>query len=287
MKNKTFFYILFIFFFSVYQLNAQVYTHKAFYTSIFAGEYKKAAKILSHLKKASPNNVKTRLAYADFYYLMYETSGDREVYNILCKKNADFINKTLSVKGKLSSDEIFYLISAKAIILKIEFKKKRFLKVAKEFQSLIKYFKYAKEHETHPKLKLISGMYNYYIETAKDDYPVAYPVLIFFPSGNKNKGLNLLKECSRSNNEFISTRAKLFLANIYRADEKNFEKAQFYFQELLKNHPNNVHWRKEYIFTLRKYNRLKEAELQKSLLLKTIKNSRQLINDQIIFLKKI
>lgn len=278
--------IFFSLFFS-FQIKAQSYTTNDLYKSLFAGQYKKCVKILTGLKVKSPNDIKTRLAFADFYYLMYETTGDKEVYNTLCKKEADFVNKTLSKKKELSSDEIFYLISAKSIILKIQFKKKKYLKVAKEFQSIAKYLKYATVHETHPRLKLIAGMYNYYVETAKEDYPVAYPVLIFFPSGNKTKGLKQLTESSKVNNLFIKTRASLFLANIYKADEKDFKKSEYYFLKLLKLYPNNVHWRKEYIYTLRKYNKTQEASVQKGILLQTLKNNPFLAKDQIKYLKTI
>jgi len=287
MKKKIIISTIFFSLFFSFQIKAQSYTTKDLYKSLFAGEYKKCVKILTVLKIKSPNDIKTRLAFADFYFLMYETTGDKEVYNTLCKKEADFVNKTLSKKKELSSDEIFYLISAKAIILKIQFKKKKYLKVAKEFQSISKYLKYATNHEIHPRLKLISGMYNYYIETAKEDYPVAYPVLIFFPSGNKTKGIRLLTESSKVNNMFINTRASLFLANIYKADEKEFKKSEYYFLKLLKNNPGNVHWRKEYIFTLRKYNKTNKASVQRDILLKTIKNNSFLTKDQIEYLKTI
>jgi len=287
MQIKHIFNILLITVFSVFQVKGQSYTRQSYFKSLFAGEYKTTIKVLASLKNSSSDIVKTKLLFADFYYIMYETSGDMEVYNILCKKEADFVNKTLSEKKTLSSNEVATLISAKAVILKIQFKKKKYLKVAKEFQSIIKHLRYAIEHETHPELKLISGMYNYYIETAKEDYPIAYPVLIFFPSGNKIKGIKLLKECSRSNSIFIKTRARLFLANIYRADEKDFAKAKYYFQLLLKNNPNNVHWRKEYIYTLRKYNKVEEARNQKYILLNTIKDNPHLTKEQINFLKNI
>ncbi len=270
-----------------FQTHAQTYSIDSFYKSLFAGQYKKCATILSKLKKEKPNDIQTRIAFADFYYLMYETTGDKEVYNTLCKREADFVDNILSKKKELSSDEVFYMISAKSIILKIQFKKKKYLKVAKEFQEIIKYLKYATKHETHPKLKLTSGMYNYYVETAKEDYPIAYPVLIFFPSGNKAKGLKLLKESSKVTDLFIKTRANLFLANIYKADEKDFEKSKFYLLKNLNKFPKNIHWRKEYILTLRKYNKNEEAKKQKIILLNTIKNNPYLYSDQITFIKAL
>ena len=267
--------------------NAQINKYELFYENLFSGNYKKSAKILSSINKIYPNDIKTKLAYANFYYLMYETTGKLKAYEILCKTQADYINNKLSGKDSLTYDEVFYLISAKSILLKIQFENKKYLNVAIEAQALKKHFKFALAHKTNSKLKLISGIYNYYIETAKEDYPVAYPILLFFPSGNKITGIKQLTECSKNENNYIKTRALLFLANIYKSDEKDFNKSEFYFLMLLNKYPNNVHWRKEYILTLRKYNKFEKAKEEKMVLLEIIRNNLQLIKSQKKYLKTI
>ncbi|MCF6365136.1 MAG: hypothetical protein L3J35_02940 [Bacteroidales bacterium] len=288
MKKKSAYIIIFLII-SVYsKLSGQ--NNKlldAYFESMFSGQYKNTVKVLVSLKKDNYNDVKTRLASANFYIVMYQTSGNLEKFNILCKKEADYVNKILTEKKDLTYDEVYLIISAKSIILKIQIIKKNYLKVAKEFRKILKYFEYATEHEDNIKMKLISGMYNYYIETAKEDYPIAYPVLIFFPSGNKQKGLRLLKECTKSDEKSISIRSQLFLANMYRRDEKSFEKSNYWFKQLLQKYPANVFWLSEYIFMLREFNKLKEADFQKEKLLKIISESNQLTEEQILHLKNL
>jgi hypothetical protein len=48
---------------------------------------------------------------------------------------------------------------------------------------------FALENDHNYKMKLIAGMYNFHIENAKEDYPVIYPIAIFYPTGNKVKGV--------------------------------------------------------------------------------------------------
>jgi len=288
MKLKTtYFLFFFILSFAIKSKGQDNNFLDAYFETMFSGKYKNTTKVLATLKKDSPSEVKTRLAFANYYVVMYQTSGNLEKYNILCKKEADYVNEVLTKKKYLSYDEVYYIITAKSIILKIQIIKKNYLKVAKEFRTILKYFEYATKHEDNIKMKLISGMYNYYIEIAKEDYPVAYPILIFFPSGNKQKGLKMLKECTKSEEKSISVRSNLFLANMYRRDEKSFEDSDYWFKQLLQKYPTNVFWMSEYISMLKEFNKLKEADIQKEKLLVIISESNQLTEEQKIHLKNL
>lgn len=269
-----------------FSIKGQTYTYSSYSENLFLGNYKKVANILLHLRKKS-NSIKVHFAFADFYYIMYETSGGLEIYNSLCKKEADQIIKKLSKKKDLTDDEVFYLVSAKAIVLKIQLERKHFLKVAKEFKSIMKQLVYAKNNHTNTRLKLVAGMYNYHIVQAGLDHPIVSPILLLFPSGNKKTGISLLKQCTRTNDNYSKISALIFLSNIYSNNENDFQKAQYYHLQLIKRYPANVHWLKNYIFTLRKFKKFEEAKIQKERLVKLVNNNHQLTNSQIKYLKSI
>ncbi len=282
---KIFFFINIVF---ITQLAAQkTYSYNDYYESMFSGEYSKTRKILKYLNKYKPNDVKTKLAFSNYYLVMYDISGKSDKYYTLCKRNADFVNVKLSNKKNLTSNEVFYLISAKSILLKIQVEKKQFIRAIKDLSGIMKQFEYAQKHEGNINMKLISGMYNFFIETAKEDYPIAYPIIILFPSGNKKRGLKLLLECTTSNDKKTRIRSKLHLANIYRKDKKNFELSNLRFKQLLKEYPENVFWQSEYIKMLREFKKNIEANKQKKVLLNIIDKSKQLTLEQKEFLKKI
>ena len=285
---KKFKSILISFFILLLSLSLKAqYNYSDYTNNLFSGNYKKTANILLHLRKTSKNSIKIHFAFADFYYIMFETTGGMEIYNGLCKKEADYIIKVLRKKEHLTETEIFYLVSAKALVLKIQLERKHFLKVAKEFKSIMKQLVYAKNHPSNPLLRLVAGMYNYHIEQAGLDHPIVSPILLFFPSGNKTKGLSLLKQCTKFKDVYIKISAFIFLSRIYDNKEHDFNKAQYYHLQLLKRYPNNIHWLKNYIFTLKRFKKYTEAKIQKNRLLKLIDKNPQLTNSQRTYLKSI
>ncbi len=279
--------ILILNFLFLSEINGQSGTLDAYFESMFSASYKNTVNVLSSLKNTSPNSVKTKLAFANYYLVMFETTGELEKYNILCNKEAGYVNTVLSKKKNLTPDDVFDMISAKALLLKIQFRQKKIIKAVNGLRTIIKYFEYATEHEEHLKMKLISGMYNYYIENAKDDYPAAYPILLFFPEGDKAKGLRMLKECTKEKDKTVQIRSHLYLANIYRRDEKNFEQSEYWFQQLMSKYPSNVFWLSDYILMLREYEKHEKAEIQKNKLVKILQESDQLTEEQIQYLKTI
>ena len=248
--------------------------------SLFTSNYNDTKKILAQLRKDQPNHIKTKLAFANFWLLMYETTNKVEEYHALCKNDANSAIKTITSKKNNSYDEIFHLISAKSILLKIQFDNKNYLKAARGLKNIIQYFEYALDHEDNDRMKLISGMYNYYIETVKEDYPAIYPLLLFYPSGDKQKGIQLLEECTKVEDKSVSIRSLLYLARIYYRDEKKFTVSEYYFNKLLTMYPDNLIWRFEYIQSLNKLNKVKESKEQKKILTEKVNKSIHLTNEQ-------
>lgn len=253
----------------------------AYFQNIFSGNYPQAKQIILELNKNYPESLKTKLIIANYYAVMYETSNSDEKYFIVCKKYADEAIHKLEKKKALNNEEVYRIISAKSILLKIDVKKKNYLNVAKNMKSVIPHFEYAIKHEKEDfKMKFISGMYNYYVETAKEDYPVIYPILLFYPSGNKEKGLKLMKECTQSKDKNTRARSLLQLAEIYYRDEKNIKTAEIYFEKLLKLYPDNLVWQTEYFKALKKYNLTDKFTYRQQIINQLIKKSTILTEEQ-------
>ncbi|NOZ34053.1 MAG: tetratricopeptide repeat protein [Chlorobi bacterium] len=237
-----------------------------YFNAIFSGNYPNAKKILLKIKREYPENVKTKLIIANYYSVLFETSGGEDKYYNICKKYSDAAVTQLKKKKINTNNDVFRIISAKSILLKISVKKKEYLSAAKNMQSIIKYFEYATEHQENERMKYISGMYNYYVETAKEDYPIIYPILLFYPSGNKKEGLNSLKECTNSSDKKMQTRSLHQLALIYYKDEKNAALSKYYYKKLLKSYPKNLIWQTEYLNALKKFNLIDDYQKQKKII---------------------
>lgn len=83
------------------------------------------------------------------------------------------------------------------------------------------------------------GIYNYYAATIPERYPLVKPVMIFFPSGDKQKGIEQL-EMASERAHFASIEAKYFLLQLNYNYERKFQRALEISRELFQEFPNNV-----------------------------------------------
>ncbi len=84
-----------------------------------------------------------------------------------------------------------------------------------------------------------TGIYNYYAHVIPERYPIVKPVMVFFPAGDKQKGIQQLLEASQKA-EYAAIEATYFLLQLYYMYEKQFERALELSSSLHKRFPNNV-----------------------------------------------
>ena len=82
------------------------------------------------------------------------------------------------------------------------------------------------------------GLYNYYAAVIPDQFPLVKPLMIFFPSGDKAKGIEQLNDVAMSG-KYSKYEARYFLMTLYSANEGNPYKADEYASMLIKEFPNN------------------------------------------------
>ena len=118
-------------------------------------------------------------------------------------------------------------------------------------------------------IKLIVGLYNYYYGHVYDDYYLLRPFLMGYPEGNKELGLQMIKECVGGQWDFNSTEAHYFLVKIFLESENNPELAMRYSSSLIKQYPTNL------IYAFQHYQGLyfaEDLEGFESFKIKTLKN---------------
>ena len=82
------------------------------------------------------------------------------------------------------------------------------------------------------------GIYDYYAAAVPDRYPYVKPVMIFFPNGNRARGITELERTVRDG-RFIQTEAAYFLLQIYYLFENDYAKSVYYADWLRDRHPDN------------------------------------------------
>jgi tetratricopeptide (TPR) repeat protein len=118
-----------------------------------------------------------------------------------------------------------------------------------------------KAYELDPKnydVLLGIGIYNYYASVIPDRYPIVKPVMIFFPSGDRKKGLEQLRQASL-HAKYARVEAAYFLMQNYFLYEKDYAKALDLARKLHEKYPNNSLFHRYYGRCLVSTGRLGEA----------------------------
>jgi tetratricopeptide (TPR) repeat protein len=84
-----------------------------------------------------------------------------------------------------------------------------------------------------------TGIYHYYAEVIPDQFPIARPLLLFIPPGDKKKGLEELNAAAERG-KYASAEATYFLLQIYFFYEKDFTSALALSTKLHRRYPNNM-----------------------------------------------
>lgn len=82
------------------------------------------------------------------------------------------------------------------------------------------------------------GIYNYYADVIPNEFPLIKPLMIFFPNGDKEKGIQQLTNTAIKG-KFAKYEARYFLMTLYYRYENNSLKADEYATILLNDFPDN------------------------------------------------
>jgi tetratricopeptide (TPR) repeat protein len=82
------------------------------------------------------------------------------------------------------------------------------------------------------------GIYNYYASVIPNEFPLIKPLMIFFPDGDKEKGIQQLKNTA-FNGKFAKYEARYFLMTLYYRYENNAIVADDYSKLLWDDFPDN------------------------------------------------
>lgn len=91
---------------------------------------------------------------------------------------------------------------------------------------------------TNKDVALGFGIYNYYAAVIPEQYPLIKPLMIFFPSGDKQRGIEQLHDAAIFG-RYTRYEAVYFLMTLYYQFENNADKADEYATRLVNDFPNN------------------------------------------------
>lgn len=119
-----------------------------------------------------------------------------------------------------------------------------------------------KAFQVNPKnidLQLGFGIYHYYADVIPKKYPAVKPLMVLFPSGDKNRGIRELENVA-FNGRYARIESLYFLMTIYFGDEFDNDNAIKYLNILLKDFPDNPVFQRYYGATLYRKNEFEKSE---------------------------
>jgi tetratricopeptide (TPR) repeat protein len=157
---------------------------------------------------------------------------------------AFFLSAAYGFKGRLYSDE----------------ERKNWRKAAAAGKDALDYLEESKGyHNLSPELLFGDALYNYFSVWVPQNYPALKPVLWFFPKGDKDLGLQQLKEVSY-NAFYTRTEAMVWLMRILNSYENDQPQAFQISKYLIENYPDNPFFHRYYARMLYSLGRFSEAE---------------------------
>lgn len=137
--------------------------------------------------------------------------------------------------------------------------RKEWRKAAVSGKNALKYMQESKGlHYLSPELLFGDALYNYFSVWVPENYPLLKPVMLFFPSGDKDLGLKQLKEVSY-NAFYTRVEAQVFLMRILGSYENERERALQVSEYLHQTYPDNPYFHRYYARMLYSMGRFSEA----------------------------
>ncbi|WP_018341397.1 tetratricopeptide repeat protein [Cytophaga aurantiaca] len=121
-----------------------------------------------------------------------------------------------------------------------------YVKAAFQGKSALHYLTYTKgKGDMSPEFLFGEGIFNYYAEWMKEEYPLLKPLIGMFPKGSKSVGLSQLTECANSA-FYTRIEAQYFLMRIYNNEENKPRAAYPYAKHLNETFPDNPYFQRVY-----------------------------------------
>lgn len=241
--------------FSTTEFNAQNSYYDSVFTAneyIYKFQFRAADSSIQKLRNSHPGDYLPMLLSANYYWWLiitgHDDDGTRDNYYHCLNNSLSVLNS--EKKTSYSDDSLYALITTFAYKARIHSMNFQYFSALAQLNNCIDLVKqsFGKEQE-YEWFLLTSGLYNYYVEAVKKNYPFLIPYLIFLPEGSTKQGTAFLEQACSSENILLQAEANYFLMKIYLEEEKIYPQARTYAEKLIKKYPANLLYR-YYLFRI-------------------------------------
>ncbi|KUG09884.1 tol-pal system protein YbgF [Solirubrum puertoriconensis] len=140
----------------------------------------------------------------------------------------------------------FFLAASYGFDARLNAERANWRKATVSSKRSLKYLELSKEaNGLSPEFLFGQALFNYYAVWIPENYPLLKPVLLLFPKGNKQLGLQQLRNVA-DNGVYVGPEAKVFLMRILNNEENNPTAAMPIARNLAVNYPDNGYFQRFY-----------------------------------------
>ena len=210
---------------------------------IYNLEFEFAEKEFLELMRRDPKEPAGYFFYAmiDWWRMMidYENESFDEPFKIKLEKVIDLCDERLK-ENDADLVALFFKCGAIGFRGRLFSHRNSWLKAADDGRLAYPILMKAREiAPTNHDIMLGSGIYDYFAEVIPDMYPLLKPIMIFFPKGNRAKGIEELKLASEKA-RYANIESAYFLMQVYLSYEDNAYAALEIAARLIKKYPSNA-----------------------------------------------
>ena len=215
---------------------------KAGISQIYSIKFTEAEKTFQILQKEYPTHPAGRFFFAmiDWWKIILseeDEEKDERFYEKI-EDVVDFCDKILD-KDPKNVDALFFKGGAIGFRGRLRVMRESWFKAADDGREALPLVETASKLDPdNVDVKLGFGIYNYLAAVIPEKYPIVKPVMIFFPSGDKELGLKQLKEAA-SVGKYSKYEARYILVTFFYYFESDMNSAELYARQLMDSFPDN------------------------------------------------
>jgi tetratricopeptide (TPR) repeat protein len=232
--------------------------------NLYNFKYDKAEKQFRSLRRRYPNHpMPYFLLGLNTWWKIMPTNITTQVYDktfFAYMDTAITKGEALYRQDKKNYEACFFLSAAYGFDARLNAERSNWRKATLSSKRALDYLDKSQEaNGLSPEFLFGQALINYYAVWISDNYKLLKPVLLFFPKGNRQLGLQQLRHVAQ-NGFYTSNEAKVFLMKILQNQENKPEEAYPLAQQMWQSFPDNGYLERFYALTCYQRGYLPECE---------------------------
>ena len=218
--------------------------------NLYNFKYDRAEKQFRSLKRRYPEHPLAYLMLGlNTWWKIRPTSFQTKIYDrpfFAYMDSAITKAETLYKADKQNYEATFFLAAAYGFSARLHAERHDWRLATVDSKRALNYLQKSQEaNGLSPEFLFGQALFNYYAVWIPDNYPLLKPVLLFFPKGDKNLGLQQLRTVATTG-FYTATEAKVFLMGILKNEEGNGADALPVAKQLAATFPDNGYFQRFY-----------------------------------------